>query len=206
SHLTATHMETTQTPLLGVRFEQALCLAHRLHRHQIRKGHPTPYIAHLLSVTALVLEDGGSEDEAIAALLHDAIEDQGGSTTRELIRHQFGETVISLIEGCTESDSYPKPPWIERKQRHLTQLKNASPAVRRITLADKLHNARSLLADYETFGEALWQRFAGDREGTLWYYQQVIQMLATQDAGRLGRMLIQTVQQLTALNSYRTQE
>jgi (p)ppGpp synthase/HD superfamily hydrolase len=129
------------------------------------------------------------------------IEDQGGIPTRNLIRTQFGNTVVSLIDGCTESATHPKPPWQERKQRHLAQLQNASPAIRRITLADKLHNARSLLADYEILGEALWQRFAGGRECTLWYYQQVIQILSAQDGGKLGKTLIQAVEQLTALST-----
>jgi (p)ppGpp synthase/HD superfamily hydrolase len=189
-------MKITQTPQLGDRFEQALILAHRLHRSQIRKGHPVPYLAHLLSVTALVLEDGGDEDEAIAALLHDAIEDQGGAATRDLIRAQFGDRVVGIVDGCTESDQQPKPPWYERKQGHLAQLVEASPAVCRVTLADKLHNARSLLLDYQSCGESLWSRFQGGRDGTLWYYQQVVVLLEPRVSSPLMRSFSEAVQQL----------
>jgi (p)ppGpp synthase/HD superfamily hydrolase len=189
-------MNSVQMPMLGDRFEQALLLAARLHRHQRRKGLPVPYVAHLLSVAALVLEDGGDEDEAIAALLHDAVEDQGGAATRDLIGQQFGDRVVAIIEGCTESDQQPKPPWRERKELHLAKLAGASPAVCRVTLADKLHNARSLLADYQTLGEALWGRFGGGREGTIWYYQQMVACLQPQVSGVLMQSLSQAVQQL----------
>jgi (p)ppGpp synthase/HD superfamily hydrolase len=189
-------METIQTPILGNRFEQALILAHRLHQAQIRKGMRVPYISHLMSVAALVLEDGGDEDEAIAALLHDAVEDQGGMATRALIRAQFGDRVVAIIDGCTESVQQPKPPWQDRKEHHLAQLVGASPSVCRVTLADKVHNARSLLMDYQTMGEALWGKFGGGREGTLWYYEQMAAVLEPQVSGRLMRALTELVQQL----------
>jgi (p)ppGpp synthase/HD superfamily hydrolase len=189
-------MECSQTGLLGERFEQALVLTHRLHQVQVRKGLKVPYISHLMSVAALVLEDGGDEDEAIAALLHDAVEDQGGAATRELIRAQFGDRVAAIIDGCTELQRQPKPPWQERKTQHLARLVGASPAVCRVTLADKLHNVRSLLADYQTLGEDLWDRFGGGREGTLWYYQQIVAVMEPQVSGTLIKALTQSVQQL----------
>lgn len=164
------------TVTLTDRFETALVYASRLHARQYRKNRQVPYIAHLLSVAALVLEDGGDEDEAIAALLHDAIEDQGGAKTREAIRAQFGDRVTAIVDGCTESDTIPKPSWQERKQRYLQQIQQASASVRRVSLADKLHNARSLLTSLQQEGEVVWSRFHGGREKTLWFYHALLQI------------------------------
>ncbi len=163
--------------LLTQRFEEALIYALRLHADQTRKGSATPYFAHLMSVAALVLEDGGDEDEAIAALLHDAIEDQGGADTRAEIRRRFGERVAAIVDGCSDAETIPKPPWRARKERYLASLAAASPAVIRVEAADKLHNARSILRDYRRLGESLWSRFSGGREGTLWYYREMTRIL-----------------------------
>ena len=130
---------------------------------------PLPYIAHLLAVAALVLEHGGDEDEAIAALLHDAIEDQGGHAARRQIAERFGPRVAAIVEGATETDLQPKPPWRERKEEHLARLHEADRSVQLVVAADKLHNARSLIADYGRLGEALWSHFRGGKAGTLWY-------------------------------------
>lgn len=162
--------------ILTQRFEQALVYATRLHAQQTRKVTGVPYISHLLSVTALVLEAGGNEDEAIAALLHDAVEDQGGAATRAELCQLFGEQVVAIVDGCTECDILPKPPWKERKQRYLEQLRLGSPAVRRVALADKLHNARSLLFDYRQQGEAIWSVFSTGKEGILWFYHTLLKM------------------------------
>jgi (p)ppGpp synthase/HD superfamily hydrolase len=156
---------------LGERFEAALVLAARLHRDQVRKQTEIPYVSHLLAVAGLVLEHGASEDEAIAALLHDAVEDQGGAATRELIRERFGEAVADIVAGCSDTDVTPNPPWRARKQAYVSHLAQASPSVRLVALADKVHNARSILADYRILGEAVWDRFSAGREGTLWYYR-----------------------------------
>ncbi|MFN6519186.1 MAG: HD domain-containing protein [Nostoc sp. CreGUA01] len=164
------------TVKLTEKFESALVYATRLHANQIRKISGVPYISHLLSVAALVIEAGGSEEEAIAALLHDSIEDQGGKVTREDIRQRFGEIVIAIIDGCTEWDTPPKPPWLERKQRYLENLRHASPSVRLVSLADKLHNARSLLADWQQRGDAIWVEFHNSKEKTLWFYQSLIEV------------------------------
>src|SRR6266480_7081738 len=137
---------------LTSRFEEAITFATQLHAKQLRKGTTIPYIAHLLAVTALVLENGGSEDEAIAALLHDAIEDQGGAATREEIRRRFGNMVVAIVDGCTDAEVVPKPPWRGRKEAYISHLRQASPAVRLISAADKLHNARTILADYRVLG------------------------------------------------------
>jgi (p)ppGpp synthase/HD superfamily hydrolase len=164
------------TVKLTERFEFALVYANRLHAHQVRKVGGVPYITHLLSVAALVLESGGNEDEAIAALLHDAVEDQGGAQTREAIRQQFGDEVVMIIDGCTESDTIPKPPWRERKLRSLEKLRQASPSVRRVALADKLHNGRSLLMELHRQGNSAWSYFNASPEEILWFYQSLVQI------------------------------
>lgn len=165
------------TPPLTPKFETALVYAHQLHATQVRKGSGVPYISHLLSVAALVLEDGGNEDEAIAALLHDAIEDQGGATTRAEILRRFGPTVAAIVEGCTESDITPKPPWKDRKQAYLTHLRQAPASVLRVALADKLHNVRSILADHQGVGEAVWDRFNAEKSEILAYYQAFLALI-----------------------------
>ena len=159
---------------LSARFEEALVYAARLHAGQNRKGSDIPYISHLLGVVAIVLEDGGEEEEAIAALLHDAVEDQGGKETRDEIRQRFGESVATIVDGCTDADTLPKPPWRERKARYITNMLDASPEVRRVSLADKLHNSRTILADLHRHGNAVWDRFTGGKDGTLWYYKGLI--------------------------------
>jgi (p)ppGpp synthase/HD superfamily hydrolase len=170
----------TETPQLSTRFEAALVYATRLHAYQVRKGSNVPYISHLMSVAALVLEDGGDEDEAIAALLHDAIEDQGGDKTRADIRQRFGERVVSIVDGCTEDETLPSRSWKERKLNYLEKLHLASPEVRRISLADKLHNLRSIAADWERVGESVWLRFKGGKEGTLWFYRSCLEVYQQQ--------------------------
>lgn len=162
---------------LSARFEEALVFATRLHAGQTRKGTTIPYISHLLAVTAIVLEHGGNEDEAIAALLHDSIEDQGGATTREEIRRRFGDRVVEIVDGCTDTDVMPKPPWRVRKEAYIAHISAAPAAVRLVSTADKLHNARAILEDYRVVGEALWKRFNGGKEGTLWYYRSVVDAL-----------------------------
>ena len=156
-------------------FEEALVFANRLHANQTRKGTSTPYIAHLLAVTALVIENGGKEDEAIAALLHDAVEDQGGQETRNEIRRRFGDEVVSIIDGCTDTDQVPKPPWRKRKEEYIARFrKEPSDSVRLVCLADKVHNARTIIADHSQVGDAVWSRFKGGKEGTLWYYRSLV--------------------------------
>jgi (p)ppGpp synthase/HD superfamily hydrolase len=159
------------------RFYEALGFAAGLHAQQRRKGSDVPYIAHLLAVTAIVLEHGGSEDEAIAALLHDAVEDQGGPPMLAEIRARFGDNVAEIVAGCTDTDQVHKPSWRLRKERYIAHLRHAPFSVRFVSAADKLHNARSVLADYRQHGEALWPRFTGNRDGTLWYYRAVTDAL-----------------------------
>lgn len=168
-------MKTPDLTPLTPQFEVALLYTTQLHAGQRRKDPRVPYIAHLLSVAALVLEDGGNEEEAIAALLHDAIEDQGGEKTRDEIQRRFGDRIVAIVDSCTESDTVPKPPWLERKQRYIEQIRQASPAARRVSLADKLHNARSLLASLHQEGDRIWQRFYGGKAQTLWFYETLLQ-------------------------------
>jgi GTP pyrophosphokinase len=159
---------------LSVHFEEALVFATRLHAGQRRKGTSVPYIAHLLAVAGIVLDYGGTESEVIAALLHDAVEDQGGPPTREEIRRRFGEPVVAIVDGCSDTDEVPKPPWQERKEAYLARLGQETASVRLVSAADKLHNARDVLAAYRALGEAVWGRFTGGREGTLWYYRALV--------------------------------
>jgi (p)ppGpp synthase/HD superfamily hydrolase len=160
--------------ILTDRFRQALDYAFELHADQSRKGTGVPYVSHLLSVTGLVLEDNGDEDEAIAALLHDAVEDQGGQPTLQAIRERFGERVAAIVSACSDTDQFPKPPWEERKRAYLAHLQVAEPSTLKVSLADKVHNARDMLMAYQIHGPALWKRFRGGREGTLWYLRQLV--------------------------------
>jgi GTP pyrophosphokinase len=162
---------------LSTRFEEALVLAVRLHAGQVRKGTSIPYVAHLLAVAGIALYHGATEDEAIAALLHDAIEDRGGSDTPEEIRRRFGDVVTAIVDGCTDAETIPKPPWRQRKEAYIAHIGQASRSVRLISAADKLDNARAVLRDYRVHGEELWDRFRGGRDGTLWYYRAVADTL-----------------------------
>jgi len=157
----------------GTRFEKALVYAARLHRRQRRKVTAIPYITHLLAVAAIVGENGGDEDQMIAALLHDAAEDQGGAKTLREIRRRFGPRVARLVEACTDTVEDPKPPWRSRKERYLRELQTAPADARLISAADKVHNLGSILRDLRREGEALWTRFSGRKEGTLWYYRSL---------------------------------
>ncbi len=168
--------------ILSPEFDEALTFASRLHACQARKGTTIPYLSHLLAVTAIVLEYGGGEDEAIAALLHDAIEDQGGPVTGAEIRRRFGERVVAIVKGCTDADTVPKPPWRQRKEAYVAHVGAAFSSIRLVSAADKLHNARSILADYRLLGEALWGRFRGDRDGTLWYYRALVDAFRAAEA------------------------
>lgn len=184
---------------LTQRFDRALALARQLHAGQMRKGTDIPYISHLLAVTSLVLEDGGGEDEAIAALLHDAVEDQGGLDTLAEIRRQFGDRVAEYVLGLSDTFEDPKPPWQQRKDEYLQHLRTAPPQVLRISLADKLHNARSIRQDLRNRGEALWDLFRGGREGTLWYYRTLVEIFQETTDSILVSELAQVVEDIHQL-------
>lgn len=165
--------------MLSDRYCEAVTYAFRLHRHQERKGSGVPYFAHLLGVSSLALEYGADEDEAIAALLHDAGEDQGGQQIVDEIRGRFGDRVADIVVGCSDSLETPKPPWRERKNRYVAHLASASASLRLVSGCDKLYNARCILADFRRVGDSLWSRFTGGREGTLWYYRALANVLSS---------------------------
>jgi (p)ppGpp synthase/HD superfamily hydrolase len=187
--------------VLGDRFRRALVFAFDLHGGQVRKGSKgIPYIGHLLGVTSIVIEDGGDEDEAIAALLHDGPEDQGGRATLERIRNEFGDRVAGIVEGCNDTLHNPQPPWRERKEAYLAHLEEAPDEVLRVSLADKLHNARAILSDYREVGEGLWSRFNGTREESLWYYRSLVEIFVRRYSGPLAEELETTVSEIEALS------
>ena len=156
------------------RFADAFLFAERLHCNQVRKKTQVPTISHLMAVTALVLENGGGEDEAIAALLHDTAEDCGGRPVLEEIRRRFGDTVASIVEDCSDTLEAPKPRWQPRKESYLEHLETAPEATLLVSLADKVHNTRALAFEYRRVGDRLWQRFTATREQTFWYYQSLL--------------------------------
>ncbi len=165
-----------QTPTqLTSRFEDALVYTAQLHSSQRRKGSNVPYLSHLMAVAATVLEFGGTEDEAIAGLLHDAVEDQGGAATLAVIEKRYGKTVAAIVAGCSDTDVVPKPPWKARKQAYLAHLQSASDGVLLVSAADKLHNARAILADLRNpaVGDTVWSYFKASKADTLWYYRSL---------------------------------
>lgn len=167
-------MDSNPQATLSARLSDALLYAAALHARQRRKLSGEPYLAHLLATASLVMEYGGSEEEIIAALLHDAVEDQGGGATLEAIRLRFGDAVAGIVESCSDAMDSPKPPWRQRKESHVARLAKASDSVRLVAAADKLHNVRALLREYRRQGEAVWGFFRGGRDGTLWYYRAVV--------------------------------
>lgn len=184
------------------RFASAMAYAHDVHQGQRRKGTGIPYIAHILGVTAIALEYGADEDEAIGALLHDAAEDGGGEATLAEIRARYGEAVADIVLGCSDSlveDPEDKLPWRERKENYLAHLETASQSVCLVSAADKLHNVRSIIRDYHQHGDDLWARFQGHRDGTLWYYETVADTLVRRYRGQLTRDLQEAVDQLLAI-------
>jgi (p)ppGpp synthase/HD superfamily hydrolase len=160
---------------LGPRFRRAFLFAADKHARQTRKASTIPYISHLMGVASLVLEFGGDEDMAIAALLHDVVEDCGGAPMLTEVRRRFGKRVAKIVDGCTDSDTNPKPPWRERKETYIRHLRRADAETRLVSAADKLNNVRSILSDYREVGETIWARFHGGRDGSLWYYRALLE-------------------------------
>jgi (p)ppGpp synthase/HD superfamily hydrolase len=183
-------------PKLGPRLQRAFRYAAEKHDGQTRKQSATPYLSHLLAVASLVLEAGGDEDMAIAALLHDVVEDCGGMPRLREIRKQFGSRVAKIVEGCTDSFSEPKPEWVERKNDYLREVKHAGVETRLVSASDKLHNVRTILTDYRQHGEAIWTRFTGKKDGTLWYYRALSDEYRRRSPNRITRELEIAVAQL----------
>jgi (p)ppGpp synthase/HD superfamily hydrolase len=190
----------SHSPQISPRLYEALHFTFKLHGHDARKAGNIPYMAHLLSVCALVQMDGGDEDEAIAALLHDALEDKPEETDRAEIIRRFGEQVLRIIEVSIDTPADyrggVKPPWRERKETYLTHVLTTDPGLLRVTIADKIDNARSMLADHQRLGEELWGRFNAGKEDQLWYYKSAAAAYAA--AGYQGHLL-EELQRLVSL-------
>jgi (p)ppGpp synthase/HD superfamily hydrolase len=178
---------------LGERFVDALGYAARAHAGQRRANDGQPYVAHLLRVAGLVIQDGGSEDEAIAALLHDAVEDQGGLERLNDIRKRYGHPVADIVDECTDSYGDPKPPWRARKEQYLAELEGSSPGALRVSMADKLDNVNSLLRAYRIDGEELWARSNKGPDDVRWYYGTLATRFAELRPGPLADELSRTV-------------
>jgi HD domain-containing protein len=191
-----------EPPALTERFLAAVALAQEVHGHVRRSGTEIPYLAHLLVVTGLVIEDGGDEDEAIAAMLHDTVEDGGGRLLLERIHRSFGSGVAAIVEGCSDTvDVDPAEPWIERKRRYLAHLDGVrNDAILRVALADKVHNARSIVRDYREEGHALWERFTQKTaRQQLWYYGGLLAFFRARRPGPLTEDLLRAVSELAWL-------
>jgi (p)ppGpp synthase/HD superfamily hydrolase len=200
---------------LSARFSEALIFAADIHRHQARKGTQVPYVAHVIGVASIALEFGADEDEAVAALLHDAIEDapdalgrDKANAVRGWIRLTFGERVLEIVEGCTDSDENPKPPWVARKTAYVARIAHEPASVLLVSAADKLHNVRALRRDYRAVGDVLWDRFNPEagRSGTLGYYRALATAYRrcsekVQDA-RLRALVELLEQEVTALEDW----
>ena len=186
-----------QTPRWS-RLMDAAAFAMTIHADQVRKGSGVPYLGHLLGVASLVLEHGGDEDQAIAGLLHDAIEDQGAHQ-EPAIRERFGARVADIVRGCTDADTLPKPPWQARKEAYIHHLEDASPDILLVSCADKVFNARAIVTDLKTHGDAVFERFTASKDGTLWYYGTLAEVFARRMPSVLSRELADAVLEMRDL-------
>lgn len=193
-----------KTTRLGPRFLRAFVFAAEKHKRQTRKASSIPYVAHLMGVASLVLEAGGDEDLAIAALLHDVVEDCGGVPMLKEVRRRFGARVAKVVDGCTDAYTDPKPPWRERKQSYIARLRNEDEETRLVSAADKLNDVRSIVSDYRAIGESIWSRFNGGREGTLWYYRSLRDEFLRDRPNRITRDLARAVSELESLAAEHT--
>jgi (p)ppGpp synthase/HD superfamily hydrolase len=191
-------------PLLTDQFTRAVDYALRHHADDLRKGTTIPYASHLLSVASLVMDmESGSEDEVIAALLHDVVEDGGGERARAEIRERFGPDVERMvIENSDSLSGEPeKAPWRARKEAYIAALAHKSAGGLRVSVADKLHNARAILTDYRTHGEALWSRFKqGEGDSVVWYYRALVEGFERRadDLGPGGRIALRELDLVVA--------
>lgn len=196
-------MTSPRTVRLGPRFDDAFLFAAVKHGAQTRKRTHIPYISHLMSVAALVLEAGGDEDQAIAGLLHDVVEDCGGKQILEQVQRRFGDRVAKIVQGCSDAFVLPKPPWKRRKLDYLEVLREAGDDIRLVSAADKLHKVRTILTDYRSEGDSVWERSSGRRDGTLWYHRAVLDVLRAGKTNRLVEELQRAVTELETLTTKR---
>ena len=185
---------------LSKRFILALGYTAKLHAKQIRKRTERPYIGHLLGVASIVIEYGGDQDMAIAALLHDAVEDQGGLPRLREIQKKFGKRVARIVDGCTDAYTEPKSPWLERKRAYIARLAHETADIRLVSAADKLSNARETLYEVRIYGDSVYDRFAGKKSGTLWYYRELIKVFREAGANPLVEELDRVVTELERLS------
>jgi len=190
---------------LSPHFEKALTYATRIHGGRLRKKTRIPYIAHILGVAAIAMEYGANETEAIAALLHDAVEDCGGAKRLRDIERKFGKKVARIVAGCTDTDRTPKPPWLERKKAYVAHVRHAPMPTKLVSASDKLHNVRAILMDYRKEGERLWSRFNGGKQGALWYYRALVKAFTGQRIEPLVQELNRTLTQLEFLSNHGAQ-
>jgi (p)ppGpp synthase/HD superfamily hydrolase len=186
---------------LSRHFEKALTYATRIHGGQLRKKTRIPYIAHIIGVAAIAMEYGANETEAIAALLHDAVEDCGGAKRLRDIQLKFGKKVARIVAGCTDTDRTPKPPWLERKKVYVAHVRHAPMPTKLVSASDKLHNIRAILMDYRKEGERLWSRFNGGKQGALWYYRALVKAFTGKRIEPLVQELNRTLTQLEFLSN-----
>jgi GTP pyrophosphokinase len=167
------------------RLDDAFAYAHAAHASQLRKGTTSPYIGHLMGVASIVIDDGGSEDEVIAALLHDAAEDAGGRERLDDIRARFGDAVARIVEDCTDAWTSPKPAWKQRKEAYIAHARALPASSLRVSAADKVHNAYAILRDLRNIGEKVWERFTAGPDDVVWYYQSLVRAYREAGGGRL---------------------
>ena len=186
---------------LSRHFEKALIYATRIHGGQLRKKTRIPYVAHILGVAAIAMEYGANETEAIAALLHDSVEDCGGAKRLRDIERKFGKDVAKIVEGCTDTDQKPKPPWLERKKVYVAHVRHAPVPTKLVSASDKLHNLRAILMDYRKEGDKLWARFNGGKPGVLWYYRVLVNAFSGKRIQPLVQELDRTLTVLELLSN-----
>jgi len=186
-------LQRDESSMLTHRYDEAFLYASELHRGQVRKGTKIPYLSHLLAVSALVLKSQGDEDQAIAGLLHDAVEDQGGQATLDEIRDRFGPRVAGIVADCTDTMVVPRPSWRMRKEAYIASLPGKPRESLLVSLADKTDNARAIVGDYREVGDAVWGRFSGGKEGTRWYYHELSVFFRVHYQGPLAYELSRTV-------------
>ena len=182
-------------PILTHRFDKALGYASEVHRLHLRKGTDIPYLSHLMGVSSLVLEYGGDEDQAIAGLLHDAMEDAGGDRRLQHIQMEFGDDVATLVADCTDSWAEPKPEWHPRKMAYIASMAHKPERSLIVSLADKTHNARAIVSDLNAIGDELWNRFTASKAETIWYYRSMADIFE-QRLGNISHELGRCVQSM----------